>query len=329
MWPFILELGRIVIYYHLFQGLYRLCLPWTLRESNERDANNYNNNHNNNNEDEHSHGDHDVFVLQQQEAHRKIHEWPNKYITLFYALVCAWVGVGFALNVQELSGVYAMRPFVAGFLLFEAVRIQRILFDCQNVHSDRRCEELLRNKHGLRSKQGVWREETSLPTEVRTVSLPNPGEVWLHHVGTILTIYGFFHLAEEAVSSVLCSYLFGEVAIVLQTLLWFVRQEVQAHRHTRFYGPLMLVATALHILTSLLFIGARLVLFGYSGYKVILPKLTHWLSAPVLLYLLWKNILWTIQIVKNGEAMACCSIRNFEFNVLQNRIHRQLNSPSQ
>lgn len=291
------ELCRVLLWTCVFRAAFRLCSAWV--------------------------GDQRALFRRQllEPAQRHIHEWPAKYVTLGYALFTTGVGWACFLNLLQLEDALFMRAVCAGFLLFDAMRVHQALVDCQAVRFERRFELALREQYGRRSANSAWsaaeleRFKRRGDAAADTIKLQDPCEAAFHHASTVAALYGL-GMGEEAAHSALLAYLFGEVAVVLHLLLWFLRQERARHRGSPLHGVFAPLAAAAHLATSLAYVVLRLGMFAYSGWVVIGRDLAQsrnpvsLLMLLVLGFLFGKNVQWAAALVAGGETRAICSVRD-------------------
>lgn len=308
MWAAIAELLRVLFFYGVFQFAYQCAQPWSAHRVN-------------------------VFRTQLQPGQNRIHEWPGKYVSFIHAVWATSVGLGYACNLKEWADVELIVTATSGFLLFEAIRCQRMYNDCRRVHAERREELVMRQYHQMRTQHSSWSRSTLYRNgsavaaddeakEIAIVRLPDPKQMWFHHLVTILSLYGF-GMNELVQNSVILSYLCGETAIVFQHLLWFVRTMCAERQRTPSFAVWFTVATVLHVLTTLVYLLLRIGLFLFMGVKSILPNLcwTQLSSLCIglaLIVLFVQNVYWCWLICKNGEAFAFCSVKSFDIHLNPN-----------
>lgn len=298
LWSCLSELFRILFYYWCFNLAYKYAQPWSATHVN-------------------------VFRQQQLKpgTNNKQHEWPGKYVSFVHAAWATYVCVGYATNLKEWDSVEQIVTVTAGFLLFEAVRVQRMYNDCRSVHSERRIELMRQERRRHKSGGGGIDRHRNHNNEIAVVKLPDPTHTWFHHSVTLLALYGV-GMNETARNSVVLSYITGEIAILFQHLLWFARAACADRQHARSFPLWFALATVLHVITGVIYTFVRLPTFGYFGVKFILPN-THWLyPVPLviplaLIALFVLNCYWCWLLVRNGESFAFCSIKSFDIQLQQ------------
>ena len=317
LWWWFIEVIWIIIYYYLFRFIYQLCRPWSAENTN-------------------------IFRMQLQPGQNKTHQWPMKYTGLFYSLWAAKVGLGFALNLQEWNHVFNLRTVTTSYMIWDIYQIQKAWRDCQEVHSEKRVETILREKYGYRTRNSQWDNYSlfslsSLSSASNTnnnnnsnVHLPNLTEMIFHHFFTVLTIYGF-GLTDYAQNQLLLAYLIGAGALIPQYILWFIRQECSIHRNAVKFPLIFACAAMIHIIAVVFYI-FRLMIFLYCGWDVIFNGGINWwnlfsmIMGVALILLFFQNLLWCKQMILNGESFAFCNVKHFEISVPTNDKHKEHSS---